>query len=90
MAKIRIPKLLDKYSGGKTELNFSGRTVRELLENVKTEFPNLYGCICDDTGRLRQHVNIFVNDELLIDRVHFASQISDSDVVNIFQSVSGG
>lgn len=88
--RLQLPRILKKYSAGKTELKTTCRSVDEMLGYLQTNYPNLYNSVCDETGRLRQHINLFVNNQLLTERVNFETQLNDGDVVAIFQSVSGG
>jgi sulfur-carrier protein len=39
-----------------------GSTVQEALDRVFAENPLLRSYLLDDQGRLRQHVNVFVNE----------------------------
>ena len=87
---VQIPLVLQVYCDGQTEFDISGKTVGEILQTVKTTYPRLYGCICDETDQVRQHINLFLNDKLLIVPAGFKTQIKSGDVVSVFQSVSGG
>ena len=60
------------------------------MDEVHENYPSLYTCICDETGTLRQHINLFVNNELLMEREAFNAQLESGDVVSVFQAVSGG
>ena len=87
---VQIPRILQQYSGGQRELSLQGATVRDLLEDLRREHPSLYGCICNETGSVRQHINLFVNDDFLRDRSGLDTQLQSGDVVSVFQAVSGG
>ena len=68
----------------------SGRTVREVLDRVFDANPKLRGYVLDDQGRLRQHVAVFVNGEMVTDRVGLADALDDADEVFVMQALSGG
>lgn len=87
---LQIPRSLGSYSAGKLELTVDGNTVREVLESVRRTHPSLYGCICDETGAVRRHVNLFVNNDFLRDREGLDTRLETGDVVAVFQAVSGG
>lgn len=87
---LQIPRVLQAQCGGKSELCLQGRTVRAVLEELRHENPSLYICICDETGTVRQHLNLFVNDELLSVRNDLDTPLEPGDVVSVFQAVSGG
>jgi hypothetical protein len=42
------------------------------------------------TGSLRQHVNIFVEDELIADRARLTDVVKPDSKVYILQALSGG
>jgi len=68
----------------------SGRNVREVLDRVFDDNPRLRGYVLDDQGRLRQHVAVFVNGEMVDDRVRLSDVLDDDDEVFVMQALSGG
>ena len=87
---IEIPRFLQQYSGGSACIAVHSTTVRAALDEVKNEFPSLYQCICDETNGLRRHINIFVNNDVLRERIKLERKVKSGDVISIFQAVSGG
>ena len=47
----------------------TGDTVRQVLDRVFEDNPRLRGYVLDDQARLRQHVVVFINGEMIHDRV---------------------
>jgi hypothetical protein len=47
---------------------FDGSSVRLVLEQVLSSNPRWRGCLCDDQGRLRKHVTVFVDGRMIRDR----------------------
>ena len=90
MTAFRIPRVLQTRCAGRAELLLPGETVRELLSALSREAPELYICICDETGAIRRHINLFVNDDFLRDRNGVETRLAPGDVVSVFQAVSGG
>lgn len=68
----------------------AGRSVREVLNLVFDANPKLRGYVLDDQARLRQHVVIFVNGEMIDDRVGLSDVLDDDDEVFVMQALSGG
>ncbi len=68
----------------------SGRSVREVLDRVFEDNPRLRGYVLDDQGRLRQHVVVFVNGEMIEDRVTLEDGLGQDDEVFVMQALSGG
>jgi sulfur-carrier protein len=90
ITKFQIPRVLQQYTKGKMEFEIQGQTVADVLNVVREENPQVYISICDETGRLRQHINLFINETLLHERTDFKTKLKDGDVLSVFQSVSGG
>jgi hypothetical protein len=67
-----------------------GSTVRELLDQVFADNPQLKSYLLDDQGRLRKHVNVFVNDAPAADRIFLSDPVGPRDSVFVFQALSGG
>lgn len=87
---FRIPRLLQTCCQGQPEIRLQGSTVHELLDHLKQLHPSLYQCICDETGAVRPHINLFVNNDFLRDRHGLETRLGPGDVVSVFQAVSGG
>lgn len=87
--RLEIPAVLRKYADEQLTVDFQGDTVGALLEAVQRTNPNLYQCICDESGRMRRHINLFLDEEML-DRDDFDRQLKPDVVVSVFQAVSGG
>ncbi|NNE41351.1 MAG: MoaD/ThiS family protein [Marinicaulis sp.] len=68
----------------------SGETVRDVMETVFAQNAPLRSYIVDDQGRLRKHVNIFINDEMVSDRVKLSDAVAPDDEIFVFQALSGG
>jgi molybdopterin converting factor small subunit len=68
----------------------AGATVHAALGVVFASRPALRGYILDDQGALRRHVNVFVNGELVRDRVGLTDPVKDDDEIYVFQALTGG
>lgn len=65
-------------------------TARAAVDALVHAHPNLRPFILDDAARLRPHVNLFINDELIHDRLTLADHIAHRDRIHILPAVSGG
>ncbi|HEY5411854.1 MAG TPA: MoaD/ThiS family protein [Caulobacteraceae bacterium] len=68
----------------------TGSTVREVLDAVFADNPMLRSYILDDQGRVRRHVNVFINSRTVSDRLGLSDPVGSSDEVFVFQALSGG
>jgi len=67
-----------------------GSSVREALDAVFADHPRLRGYVLDDQGRLRKHVVVFVDGELIEDRLALADAVEPDSEIFVMQALSGG
>lgn len=65
-------------------------TIAEVVAALEALAPGFAFYVCDERGRLRQHVNIFVGNERVTDRVTLRDPVEPSARVSIIQALSGG
>jgi len=87
---IHVFGQLREYCGGAKELPLSARTVRSVLEHLERDQPLLYRNLCDETGKVRRHLNVFVNTENVRDLDGVDTALTNGDVVTFLPAVSGG
>ena len=89
LPKIHFTSNLQRYVSC-SSLDASGATVGAALNVVFEEVPALRSYLLDDHGRLRRHVNIFVNGDPVRDRIKLSDALNPDDEVYVFQALSGG
>jgi molybdopterin converting factor small subunit len=87
---IEVPGVLRGYCDGARELAVSAASVRAALEQIERCHPALFRSICDETGAVRRHVNLFVNTAHMRDREGLDTALVAGDVITILPAVSGG
>lgn len=87
---VHLPTALRKYCGGAADLPLEADTVRAALRALEKSQPALYPNLCEETGAVRRHLNVFVNSDHMRDREGLDTKLQDGDVVTILASVSGG
>lgn len=87
---VRVPTPLQKLTQNQTEVKAHGANIKELIEDLEKNFPGLKERICDETGKIRRFINIYVNEE----DVRFLKQdntsLKDGDEVSIIPAIAGG
>jgi MoaD family protein len=86
MVVVRLRSPLRDLAGGKPEVEVDGGTVGEVLRALEREHPRITGWILDEQGRVRRHVNVFVNGE----RTGEEKALGADDVVQVLPSIAGG
>jgi hypothetical protein len=72
------------------ELVVSASTVADVVREVERMAPGFAFYVCDERGRLRTHVNIFVGEERVADRQRLSDRVEPDSRVYIMQALSGG
>jgi molybdopterin synthase sulfur carrier subunit len=87
---LHVPGPLRTYCGGASQLSISAPTVRAALEELERSQSALYRNVCDETGTVRRHLNVFVNSENVRDLEGVDTMLTPGDVLTILPAVSGG
>ena len=90
MVKVKFTSALKRFFPTLSETSVEARNIRDVIKELEKTHPGLSSYIVDDAGRLRQHVNVFVKDDLIKDRVELLDPVKENDEVLIFQALSGG
>ncbi|MDH3254977.1 MAG: MoaD/ThiS family protein [Acidobacteriota bacterium] len=86
MPTVILPASLLERTGGEREISVAGTTAGEVLEALEAGQPTLRGWLLDEQGRLRQHVNVFVDNR----RVKLNHPVSENQEVFVIQAITGG
>lgn len=87
---VRIPTQLRTLTDGRGEVEASGSTLRDVLNDLEARHPGLAARILDDEGRLRRFVNVYVEEEDVRFQDGLATAVTDGALVSIIPAVSGG
>jgi len=86
VAVVRVRGPLRKLAGGRAEHELEGATLVELLRALELRHPEMSGWILDERGRIRRHLNVFVNGE----RGNEATAVRSGDRVEVIPAITGG
>jgi molybdopterin synthase sulfur carrier subunit len=86
MAVVRLRGPLKRLAGGAPEHTVPGATVGELLRALEAAQPGLTGWILDERGRVRRHINVFVNGEYGRED----TAVGEDDRIEVLPAISGG
>ena len=88
--KVRIPTPLQRLTNGQGEVECDGTNVNELLTDLEKRYPGIKERICDEQGKLRRFVNVFVNEEDIRFLQGDQTAVKDGDEVSIIPAIAGG
>jgi molybdopterin converting factor small subunit len=89
MSVVRVPPVLRQDAGGAREVEVSGSTVRELLEDLSTRLPALGDRIYDGT-EIRSYVNVYVDGEDVRTRGGLDAPVREGATVVLLPAMAGG
>jgi molybdopterin converting factor small subunit len=87
---IHLTAPLRPYAGGASRLEIEAPTVKAALGVLERSQTALYRNLCDETGALRRHLNVFVNADNIRDLRGLDTTLAAGDVVTFLPAVSGG
>jgi molybdopterin synthase sulfur carrier subunit len=87
---LHVPGPLRTYCAGAAQIPITAHTVREALEDLQRRESALYRNVCDETGKVRRHLNVFVNSDNVRDLDGVDTRLKAGDVLTILPAVSGG
>ena len=88
--QVLIPTPLQKYTSDQASVNLQASSVDELIKALDAAFPGLGNRLCDEQGKLRRFLNIYVNSEDIRFLDNQATALADGDEVSIVPAVAGG
>ena len=64
--------------------------MRAALAHLEQRFPDLYRDLCEETGKVRRHLNVYINTEDTRFLQGLDTALAPGDVLTILPAVSGG
>lgn len=90
IVKIRIPTPLQKLTDGKAEVECSGKTVIELVNNLERKYPGTRERLCDEKGDIRRFINVFINEKDIRFLKGQKTKLKNGDEISIIPAIAGG
>jgi molybdopterin synthase sulfur carrier subunit len=87
---VRIPSVMRNLTNGAETVQIQAATVDQLLTNLDAAHPGLRAKLCDDQGKLRKFVNVFVGEEDIRFLDGQATSLKDGETVDIVPAIAGG
>jgi molybdopterin synthase sulfur carrier subunit len=85
--RVRFAALLHDYTDGRAEVEASGATLGEVMDDLERQFPGLAFRVIDEQGRVRRHMKVFVGESTAADR---ATPVSAGSELYVVGALSGG
>jgi len=89
-AKVRIPTPLRRFTGGSEEVGAAGATVAAVVNDLERQFVGIKDRLCDEEGRVRRFVNIYLNGDDIRFLANLETAVKDGDELSIVPAIAGG
>ena len=90
MPKINFTGHLKRFYPELASMEVKGLSVADCLKEIEVQYAGLKSYIVDENGALRQHVNIYIGNQMVKDRKYLRDTIKVNDEIYIMQAISGG
>ncbi|HUG53570.1 MAG TPA: MoaD family protein [Vicinamibacteria bacterium] len=88
--KVQIPAPLRSLTAGAAEVEVEASTVDGVVDSLESRFKGVKARLCDEEGRLRSYVRIFVNGEDARALGEGGAPLKPGDTVAIVPAIAGG
>jgi molybdopterin synthase sulfur carrier subunit len=87
---IEIPTAFRRFTDGAPKIDCSAGTIADALNELTTRFPAIARHVRDDSGQIRQFLNIYLNDEDIRFLGGESCSVKEGDRVLLVPSIAGG
>jgi molybdopterin synthase sulfur carrier subunit len=88
-ARVKLPPILQEFSGGIEAPRVSGNTIGECLNNLEEQFPGIKEYLFDRRGRLLRIFGIYLDSDGL-NPVELDTPVRENDEIVILNFLMGG
>ncbi|MBO83659.1 MAG: molybdopterin synthase sulfur carrier subunit [Actinobacteria bacterium] len=88
--KVSIPSPLRTLTDEKSKVDSSGNTLKEVIDNLDSQYNGIKKRICDENGNIRPFINVFINGNDVRHLSDLDSIISAGDEITIVPAMAGG
>ncbi len=88
--RVRVPTPLRKFTQGVDEVKAQGNNIRSIVEDLEKNYPGIKERICDETGKVRRFVNVYVNGDDIRFLQNLETALKEGDNISIIPAIAGG
>ena len=87
--KVHIPTPMRQHTDGQATVDIAGANVKEVLDNLGSKHTGITNRLFE-AGKLRQFINIYLNDEDIRYLDEMQTAVTDGVIVALIPAVAGG
>ena len=89
--KVHLTRMLVRHLNLEPEFSVEAKNLGDLLDVVDKDIEGFHDSVCDETGRIRIYVNVFLNgDNIRQDPRGLSIPLHEGDEVYILANIAGG
>ena len=88
--RVRVPTPLRKYTQGADEVNAQGGNIKALVDDLEKNYPGIKERICDESGKVRRFVNVYVNGDDIRFLQTLVTSFKVGVCISIVPAIAGG
>ena len=88
--RVRVPTPLRKFTKGADDVSAEGKNVKSLVDDLERRYPGIKERICDETGKIRRFVNVYVNGDDIRFLQNLETSLKEGDNISIVPAIAGG
>ena len=87
---VSVPVPFRSCTDSRTEVTVEGNTVHQVLENLNVIHAGIMAKICDENGKPRRFVNLYLNQRDIRSLDNLDTKVRDGDKIAILPIAAGG
>ena len=87
MATVFVPSLMQSLTDGKTRVQIPGATVRQIINNLESEYPGFKARLVED-DRVKPNISVAVDGE--VTPLGMLEKVNDNSEVHFLPAIGGG
>ena len=86
---MEIASVFRRYTGDNSKIEVSGNNIGEILNDLKSQYPEAGKVFLDHEGNLHQSYDIFINGESIFPLKN-TTPVKDGDKLTLIMIINGG
>lgn len=87
---VKVPTPLRKFTAGAESVEGNGASVGAVVDDLESRHAGIRERICDEQGKVRRFVNLYVNGEDIRFLQQLDTSVADGDEISIVPAIAGG
>ncbi len=88
MPTVWIPSLMQKLTDGREQVEVSGTTVRQVIDELEAAYPGIRARLVNDNDRVRPDIAVAIDGE--ISNEGMRRKVGESSEVHFLPAMAGG